>query len=233
MRLVALLALCASLFLVGCATTPPQQPIALASDWDQVARSGRVGVLVSALPKPDTAFPGADCLLCMGVAAAMHSSLTTHVRTLTTDELKPLQADLVALLKARGIDAVAIDEPLKMADLPDFKTEQPLNKSRKDFSRYKAQHNVARLLVVDIASIGIWRSFSGYVPTETPRAVVNGRAFVVDLAGHQLEWLHTLEVRRAAEGEWSEAPKYPGLTNAYYQALDTALEELKKPFAKR
>ncbi len=233
MRFFALLALSASLMLAGCATTPPQDPISLAPDWDQTARSGRVGVLVSAIPKPDTEFPGAGCLLCIGVASAMHSTLTTHVRTLAADELKPLQADLVAQLKSRGIDAVAIEEPLKLVDLPALQTTEPLNKSPKDFSRFKAPYNVTRLLVVDIGSVGIWRSFSGYVPTETPRAVVNGSAFVVDLASHRLEWLHKLEVRRSAEGAWDEPPKFPGLTNAYYQALDAALEEIKKPFAKR
>jgi hypothetical protein len=233
MRFLALMAVSVSLFLVGCASTPPQEPITLAPDWDQTARNGRVGVLLSATPKPDTNFPGADCLLCMGVASVMHSSLTTHVRTLTADELKPLQGDLVSLLKARGIDAVAIGEPLKLADLPNLQTNEPLNKSPKDFSSFKTKHNVTRLLVVDIGSVGVWRSFSGYVPTEMPRAVVHGSAFVVELANHRLEWLHKLEVRRNAEGAWDEPPKFPGLTNAYYQALDTAIEEIKKPFAKR
>lgn len=233
MRVLALMVVSTSLLLVGCASTPPQEPITLAPDWHQTARDGRVGVLLSAVPKPDTNFPGADCLLCMGVASVMHSSLTTHVRTLTSDELKPLQADLVSLLKARGIDAVAINEPLKLADLPTLQTNEPLNKAPKDFSSFKTKHNVTRLLVVDIGSVGVWRSFSGYVPTEMPRAVVHGSAFVVELSNHRLEWLHKLEVRRGAEGAWDEPPKFPGLTNAYYQALDTALEEIKKPFAKR
>ncbi len=232
-RFFAWAALCASLLLGGCAAVAPQPPITLAPDWDQSARNGRVGVLVSAIPSPDTEFPGASCLLCMGVASMAHSAMTQHVRTLGTDELKPLRTDLVALLKARGIDAVAIDEPWKFADLPDLKAAEPLNRSPKDFSAYKARHNVTRLLVVQIGSIGVWRSYSGYVPTDTPKAVVNGSAFLVELDGHKLEWLVPLEVRRGAEGAWDEPPKFPGLTNAYFQALDAALEEIKKPFAKR
>ena len=40
-------------------------------------------------------------------------------------------------------------------------------------------------------------------------------------------------VARGTEGTWDEPPKFPGLTNAYYQALETAMDTVKKPFAKR
>jgi hypothetical protein len=221
-----------ALLLGGCATAP-QMPVSLAGDYFAgPAKTGRVGVAMAELPKPDTEFPGAGCLLCIAVASGAHSALTTQVRTLTTDELKPLKADLVALLKKRGLDAVVIDEPIKVKDLPDFKAAEPANFSRKDFSALKTRHQIDRLMVVDIGSLGVWRSYSAYVPTDVPRAVVNGSAYLLDLATHRYEWLHPIAVKRAAEGAWDEPPKFPGLSNAYYQALETAMDEIKKPFAK-
>lgn len=224
--------LAASLILVGCASAP-QLPVNLAGDYfSGTAKTGRIGVVMAELPKPDTEFPGAGCLLCIAVASGMHSSLTTQVRTLSTDELKPLKADLVTLLKQRGLDAVAIDEPVKVRDLPDFKSAEPNSFSRKDFSALKARHQVDRLLVVDIRSLGVWRSYSAYVPADLPRAVVNGEAYLLDLSTHRYEWLQPIAINRAAEGAWDEPPKFPGLSSAYYQALDSAMDEVKRPFAK-
>lgn len=231
-RRIAGALLAVAMVLGGCASAP-QLPVNLAGDYfSGAAKTGRVGVVMAELPKPDTEFPGASCLLCIAVASGAHSTLTTQVRTLSTDELKPLKADLVALLKQRGLDAVAIEEPLKIKDLPDFKAAEPTNFSRKDFSALKARHQIGRLLVVDITALGVWRSYSAYVPTDVPRAVVNGNAYLLDLATHRYEWLQPLAVSRAAEGQWDEPPKFPGLSNAYYQALESAMDEVKKPFAK-
>lgn len=217
----------------GCAT-PVQQRIDLADNYflSGKAKEGKVGVVMVELPKPDTAFPGANCLLCLGVANGMHSALNKEVQAFSTAELKPLPYDVVALLKKRGIDAVLIDEPLKIDALPDLNASDTVNKSRKNFTSLKAKYNIDRLLVVHFTALGVWRSYSAYVPTDPPKAVVVGNASLIDLATHSLEWYLPVTISRAADGDWDEPPKFPGLTNAYYQVLESGMDVIKKPFVR-
>ncbi|MCR2747913.1 hypothetical protein [Limnobacter parvus] len=223
----------AALFLGGCAT-PIQQRIDLADNYflSSKAKEGRVGVVMVELPKPDTAFPGANCLLCLGVANGMHSSLSKEVKTFSTAELKPLPHDLVVLLKKRGLDAVLIDEPLKIDALPDLNASEAVNKSRKNFTSLKAKYNIDRLVVIHFTALGVWRSYSAYVPTDPPKAVVVGSASLVDLTTHSLEWYQPVTISRTADGDWDEPPKFPGLTNAYYQVLESGMDVIKKPFVR-
>ena len=85
----------AAIFLGGCAT-PVQQRIDLADNYfvSGMAKEGKIGVVMVELPKPDTAFPGANCLLCLGVANGMHSSLNKEVQTFSTAELQTLPRDV-------------------------------------------------------------------------------------------------------------------------------------------
>lgn len=220
--------------LAGCAA-PPQAPVDIGADYfaPGKAKTSRVGVVMADLPQPDTQFPGAGCLLCIAVANGVHSQLTTEVKTFSTAELKPLPADLVTVLKARGQDAVLIDGPLDITALPNLPSAgEATNKARKDFSSFKTRHGVDRLLVVHVSSLGVWRSYSAYVPTDTPRAVLNATVSLVDLNTHTLDWYLPLNLSRAADGAWDEPPKYPGLSNAYYQVLETAIDAIKKPLAR-
>ncbi|MEQ9106261.1 MAG: hypothetical protein RLO04_02200 [Limnobacter sp.] len=221
----------AAILLGGCAT-PVQQRIDLADNYflSSKAKGGKVGVVMAELPKPDTAFPGANCLLCLGVANGMHSALNKEVQTFSTAELKPLPLDVVALLKKRGLDVVLIDEPLKIDALPDLDARGAANKSRKNFTSLKTKYNVDRLFVVHFTALGVWRSYSAYVPTDPPKAVVVGNASLIDLSTHSLEWHLPVNVSRTAVGDWDEAPNFPGLTNAYYQVLETGMDLIKKPF---
>jgi hypothetical protein len=209
-------------------------PVGLSGDYFAAgkAQQGRVGVLMTTLPKVDTEFPGAGCLLCLAVANGAHSALSKQVQGFSTAELKPLPADLVALLKKQGLDAVLIDEPVTLADLPDLGASDPVNKSRKSFAALKQKHQLARLLVVNFSALGVWRSYSAYVPTDVPKAILNGSASLIELNNHTLEWYLPLALSRAAEGAWDEPPTFPGLSNAYYQVLETGMDTIKQPFKK-
>lgn len=226
-------ALALSAFLSGCAG-PVQLPVNLSTDYFSAAKAkgGRVGVVMSELPKPDTQFPGAFCLLCLAVANGAHSALSKEVQAFSTAELQPLPAELAALLKKQGLDVVLINEPLKVADLPDLAASDPVNKARKNYGTLKAKHQIDRLLVVHVTSLGVWRSYSAYVPTDPPRAVLNGTVSMIDLSTHALEWYLPLAVSRGADGAWDEPPKFPGLSNAYYQVLETGMDMVKKPLGK-
>jgi hypothetical protein len=208
-----------------------QRPVDLSADYFTAgkAKVGRVGVAMVELPKPDTNFPGAHCLLCLAAANAMHMSLSKEVQTFSTQELLALQGDLAATLTKQGLESVVIKEPLRLKDYPDLSASETANRSRKDFSAVKSKYQVDRLLLVDVNALGVWRSFSAYVPTDVPRAVMNGSASMIDLSSHALEWYMPLSVSRAAEGEWDEPPKFPGLSNAYYQVIETGMDMIKQP----
>lgn len=61
-------------------------------------------------------------------------------------------------------------------------------------------------------------------------AVVSGEGYLVNLNSNVLEWYLPINISKGADGNWDEAPKFPGLTNAYFQAIELGKEAIKKPF---
>lgn len=224
-HVIALVAL--SAVLAGCAT-PPQTPIALSAGVASL-KPAKVGVVMSALPKVDTEFPGASCLLCYAAASVTHQALTRHVQTLPQEDLPQLAASMVRLLRAKGLDAVALESPLDLKKLPDPSTKAP-NFAPKDFSSFKTRYGVDKLLVLDITALGVWRNYSAYVPTGDPKAVFKGTGYLVNLGTNALEWYLPVDVQKSADQAWDEAPKFPGLTNAYFQAIEMGKDSFTKPF---
>src|SRR2546426_4486990 len=108
-RISFLFAACTSL-LVGCAT-PPQPPVPLAATT-LTTPANKVGVAMSALPKVDTQFPGAACLLCLAAASVANSELTTYTRTLPYEDLPKLKDQVAEILRKKGTNATVIAEDL-------------------------------------------------------------------------------------------------------------------------
>jgi hypothetical protein len=225
LAIAGLVSVCA--LLAGCAGTP-QLPMSVSKDL--LASKTRIGVVMTPLPKVDTEFPGAGCLLCMAAASLANRSLTVHVQTLTHEDLPKLKDDVAKLLQAKGLEAHVIAEPLDVKNLPSFGSKQP-NFAVKDFSSLKAKYGVDKLLVIDIQVLGAERNYSAYIPTGDPKAVLRGTGYIVNLSNNALEWYQPLNVYKSADQKWDEPPKFPGLTNAYYQALEIGKDEITKPFA--
>jgi len=226
--LIAASAACAILILTGCATKP-QLPVAM--NQAGVSTPGtRVGIAMAPLPKVDTSFPGAGCLLCMAAASVANSSLTTYTKGLTYEDLPKLKQTLADLIRKRGAEPVVIDEDLNLDGLPDRAASADGNFARKDFSATQKKYRVDKLLLVDLKLIGFERTYASYYPTSDPKAVVRGSAMLVDLKTHALEWYRPLTVMRASDGAWDEPPKFPGLSNAYFQALEVTADEVLTPF---
>jgi hypothetical protein len=220
----------AVVFISGCAS-PPQTPVSWQGSTPG-AKPARVGVVMTAVPKPDTYFPGAACLLCMATASVANSALTDQVRTWSAKDLDSLRDDLAARLRERGLEPVVIKDGLDLGKLPDRGGKEP-NMARKDFSALRTQHKIDKLLVVQIDALGATRNYAAYVPTGDPRAMLNGAGYIVNLDSQALEWFLPLALSvPAADGKWDEPPKYPGLTNAFFQVLEMSMDQLKQPFAK-
>jgi len=227
-RFTAALLAVAVVLLSGC-VAPLQPPVSLVQDAVGT-QSGRIGVVMTAMPKPDTQFPGAGCLLCLAAATAGNTSLTTYTQALPTDDLASLKNEVADLIRKKGGNVKVIAEELKIDTLPDA-TATGTNVARKDHTPLKKRFDVDKLLVINIVMVGFERSYSAYVPTSEPKGMLIGQGYLVNLNNNTYEWHERVRIIRSADGKWDEPPKYPGLTNAYFQAVETGKDQFKKPFS--
>lgn len=215
-------------FLTGCAT-PPQTPVSLAPDT-LATKTTRIGIAMTALPKVDTYLPGAGCLLCLAVASAANSSLTAHAKTLPYEDLPGLKDQAAEVIRKKGAQVVVIADDLNIETLPDFKGTGP-NVAKKDFSSLKSKYNVDKLLVINVSTLGFIRTYASYVPTSDPKGVLTGTGYLVNLSNNTYEWYNPVNITKSSDGKWDEPPKFPGLTNAYFQALELGKDSFLKPLA--
>jgi hypothetical protein len=228
MRLITTAAAAAFIVaMTGCAIAP-QTPIQLAPSTLQ--SKARIGVVMTALPQVGMNLPGAGCLLCMVAASAANSSLSTHTKSLPYEDLPKLKNQLAQALGRKSKDVMVIDAPLDLATLPDLSTKGP-NLARKDFSSLQKKYGVDKLLVIEIKELGMERTYAGYIPNGAPLSVFDGAGYIVNISDNTYEWYKPVRVTRAADGgNWDEPPKFPGLTNAYFQVLEMGKDEFLKPF---
>ncbi len=224
---VAITNLILILILSGCAAVP-QTPVALNQEL-MSNNTGRIGVAMTVMPKVDTRFPGADCLLCLAAASLANKSLTEHTHTLTPDTLPELKKQLGDLLKRKGLDVVMIEDEVSIKDLKSYKAEGE-NVADKDFKPFIDKYQIDQLLMVDINALGFIRSYASYIPTSDPKAYLNATGFIVNLNTNTYDWYLPVAIFKSADGEWDEPKQFPGLTNAYYQAIETGKDTVIAPF---
>jgi hypothetical protein len=219
--------LISALILGGCVTAPPK---AVSLDQNVNSLKGaKVGVVMSAVPKPDTRFPGADCLFCLAAANIANASLTSHTKTLPLEDLPKLKAELAGLLREKGATVVELPDNFVVSSLPDASSKSE-NTARKDFSSLRSKYSIDKVVVLDITLLGMVRTYSAYFPTSDPKASLTGAGYMVNLSNNQYEWYEPVNISKGSDGKWDEPPKFPGLTNAYFQALELGKDVFLKPF---
>ena len=224
------LTVAASILALGGCATAPQQPIAFHQDAFNKGQPSKIGVVMTPIPKVDTYLPGAGCLLCYAAAAAANSTLNSYSHTLPVEDLPNLKKQVADVLVKRGLDAVVIDEPLDVKKLPRAHAEGP-NLARQDFTALKAKYHVDKLLVIDVELLGFVRTYASYIPTSDPKAEFNGLGYIVDLNTNAFDWYNPVSIVKSSDGQWKEPPKFPGLTNAYFQTLELGKDGFVKPLA--
>lgn len=235
MNRTKLLVIAVLTMMLGACSSVPQKPIAFDAGAI-VGGANRVAIQLNKMPATDTSFPGAGCLLCIGVARTMHSALSTQVQSLQPEELNALPERLAEVLRRDGAQVVVLEQPLDIGSLPD-NGEKGENQSlaSKDFRSLADKVEADKLLVLNIRGQGVLRPYSSYIPAGIPRAYVSGIAYMVDLKTNTYLWYSSIDTSRPAEGEWDEPPSFPGLTNAYYQVLaetsDSLVSELSSKAA--
>jgi hypothetical protein len=213
---------------VSCASVP-QPPLSF-TQQSVGAQAGKVGVVMTALPKVDTQFPGAFCLLCLATASLANTTLTSYANTLPYEDIPKFKQMVADSLKKRGTDVLLIEESLDLSTL-DSSSDSTPNMALKRFGPLQQKYNVDRLVVIDIGALGFERPYAAYVPTGDPKAYLRGSGYLVNLRNNMLEWFYPLNVNKGTDKTWDEPPKFPGLTNAYFQVLEIAKDNLLKEFS--
>lgn len=217
-----------AIFLSGCSSTP-QRYVELTPDT-LASNTNRIGVAMTPLPKPDIQLPGASCLLCMAAASLGNATLTAHTKTLSYEDLPKLKSSIAGMIRKKGAQATVIVEDIDVKAMPDYGTAGP-DIAKKDFSSLQKKHNIDKLLVIDITTLGMQRTYSAYVPMSAPKAVLQGTGYMVNLKNNTYEWYMPVNITKSSDNEWDEPPKFPGLTNAYFQALETGKDRFLEPFS--
>jgi hypothetical protein len=230
LRFQAVLVVAVSLLLGACASKP-QLPVDLGPETFTPTRQERVGVAMTKMPKPMLHLPGADCLLCMIAAQATNSTLARHADSLSGDELATLKEQIAGALRKTGLATTVIPDAIELDKLPDGAANEAVpNLARKNFEPLKQKYGVDKMVIVQIDALGIERNYASYIPTSDPKAVVRGTGYMVNLSKNTYEWYQPLRVARAADGQWDEPAQFPGLTNAYFQAIEAGRDQLMQPF---
>jgi hypothetical protein len=215
--------------MTGCAAVP-QTPIPFTPQTLDTTKATKIGVAMATLPVVDTFLPGAGCLLCLAAASIANSSLTTHTQTLPYEDLPQLKTEVAELLRKKGAEVVVIPEDLVLKDYPSAANKGP-NLGDKDFSALKTKYQIDRLLVIHITGLRMERTYANYIPTSEPKAFLYGQGYIVNLGTNAYEWYLPVQEKKSADGKWDEPPKFPGLTNAYFQVIELGKDRFTKPFS--
>lgn len=212
-----------SLAIISCAQHP-QELIALSPKF-ATEINGKIGVKVI-IPKPNTHLVGAGCLLCIAVAEAANSSLTKYTKTLDYTDLKESDQIILESLERKGAEVKIIAEPFSIKKLKKFKTKE-LNYAKKNHTPLKQKFDIDKLFVLNLTSIGVYRPYANYIPTGAPTGLVEGVFYLLDLNTNKYEMYQTIDFKINTQGEWDESPNYPGITNAFYQAVEQAKDKIR------
>ena len=219
---------CLVLLLAGCANVQ-QKPLSLIQS-DSGYKNVRIGVVMTQLPKVEMQYPGAGCLLCLAAASVGNSTLSRYADSLPSDDVLALKNELAKELQNKGADVTVIEENLNLSSLPDSKIKGE-GIASKDFSSLQQKYKLDKLFVIEVSSLGISRAYSAYIPTSDPKGQFVGKGYIVNLPTNTYEWYQPITEAKSSDGNWDEPPNFPGLTNAYFQAIELAKDDFLKPFS--
>jgi hypothetical protein len=159
-----------------------------------------------------------------------NSSLSAHTKSLGSEDLLELKNETASLLRKQGAKVTVIAEAIQIDKVPSSNVKGP-NVASKDFSAFQKKYDIDKLLVIEISQLGFIRNYASYIPTGEPKGALVGKGYMVNLASNTYDWFQPVNVLKSTDGAWDEPPKFPGLSNAYFQALELGKDEFRKPFS--
>ncbi|OFI33578.1 hypothetical protein [Alteromonas lipolytica] len=213
-----------TLLLAACGSTPqPTVPL----QTNNVGADKRV-VFAYVGPedaKGTTHIYGASCLLCYGVAAGLTSSLDTHLEsTVDATELEAIRDVVISEYRQHNSNISLVTLNTEVSKLKKFKGEHGF--APKDFRPLAESLNADVLVLLEMQEHGAFRSFSGYVPNGDPQGYVRGLLSTIDLKTNAYIQYLVIDEKVQPEGEWDEPTTFPGVTHAYYQAVENVKQKL-------
>ncbi len=209
--------------LSGCSSLPAQTKVS--ADKNVWQSNQKIGVYVNTVPKITTSFPGAACLLCLAAASVANTSLTKQVETYQAKQLLQTKENVIKILKAKGVEVVVIDSLIKESTMK--KVASPRNPHiTKNYLIYKEQKDIDQLLVINFTFAGVNRNYAQYIPTSAPQAGINAAFYMIDTKTNDYTLFDPIKIVRGVEGEWDKPPTFPGVTNAFYQAEEAAVDQI-------
>jgi hypothetical protein len=215
-----------TILLAACRTAPPQSIFLHADTLSP--QNGNVGIIVTSA-KVDTSFPGAGCLLCLAVASGANSSLTKHAHSMSNQDVLKIKDDIADTLRKKGIEVSILTDELNEKALKD-NASQGGSATKKDYRALKEKYHVEHLVHLEVDSLGFERNYSSYIPRGDSVASLQGSIKMVNLSSNEYELSQQISVIKVAEGLWDEAPDFPGLTNAYYTAVESVRIQVLRYF---
>jgi hypothetical protein len=201
--------------LTGCATVK-QESIKLNSD--SMPMNSKIGILVSYPTVMELNFPGADCLLCLGVAIAAHGELRDHAKTLTVNDMSELQSRIERRLRSKGYSSVVMRGMPKIDDLPK-NPKSGAGFSQKDLSSF-GKEGVTHVFVLHVKDMGLRRNYQEYFPAGEPKARIFADVYIASVSDGRYQYFKEYDLNKASVQPWDAPPKFPGLTNAYYGLIE-------------
>jgi hypothetical protein len=165
------------------------------------------------------------------VAAAANSSLSKQIDSLKPEGIAELSKKATDLLISHHAEAVQIGaNQLDLSKLASIESKSKgTNKAAKNFAPLGKKFGITHLLVIKVDYIGAERPYSAYIPVGPPVTVLRGTSYLVSLDQNTYEFYNPVNSIRSADSNWDEPPSYPGMTNAFYQALENGKDQLLAP----
>jgi len=209
-------------FLSGCASV--QKPVGFSESYWQDT-SATVGIAASVLPEANTWETGGMGLVDLAIVDAAMKKLTTHLKSQDLSEFLQIRGEANRIFSAAGFQTVVLDNEINLDDYKKAKSKAGFVK--KNFNPLKEDHGLDQLFLLTVTQAGTTRGYYGFLPTSEPQAIFKVSAQIINLADGKILWFHREEQIREITGEWDEPDaNFPNITNALYQSLDAAKENI-------
>jgi len=219
------LTMLAVVLLAGCATNQP--PVAMDQNfWNE--KNDTIGVAMNETPTPSVRMVGQQGFLDVAFNNAMAEELKAKVATWDASSMDGLKETVASDLEQQGFSVVTIQKPFNYNDYEKNRGAEE-GYLEIDVTPLKQRYDIDKLIILS-SSAGTSRSYYGMIPTSDPVALSSVSTVVVDLDDNRLVYFEPTQVTKPASGDWDEAPDYPNLTNAFYQALDESQQITLAPF---
>jgi hypothetical protein len=213
------------ILLSACGSTP--QPTVAITTNIFAKEDLKIGVVYNApKDKATTHIFGANCLLCYGIASSLTSKLDKHLASsIETAELTKFKDLVLSEYSERSKNVELVTLPTPIDKFNKFKGE--LGFAKKDFRSLKESLDLDIVVVLQVNRHGAYRSFSNYIPNGNPQGYIAGVLYAIDLnTNAYVQYMEINEITQPS-GEWDEAPFFPSVTTAYYQAVENTKQKIK------